>query len=392
MYQNVQVTTMDELIRFKRSGEHRQAVKGNISYYTFIPNSLSEDLEVEVDAELANLMSVANRLLGQLQGMSGFLPNAAAIEHILLCKEALLSCQIDGINEFLYHFLDASGKNRSKAQSIRDYVSVMKYGLDKTCASTYRNTLLCQMHGKLIHPSGDSFSGQFRKEQIFLGNKTFIADTKQYNPAAPSDISSTMRALEKFIQRDDDLDVTIKMALAHYQFETIHPFMTGNGRIGRILSYLILLNMKVLTRPIFCLSQYLLLNKVEYIDRMEHLRKVQDYGQWIKFFIKSIIYAASDSLERINNWLQVREVNLERIEAYGKTVKSLTAAFNAIELHPIIDVNTLAEKTGVSYNTGAAMIKTLMDWDIVSVSSGMERYREYANADFLNCFINDIEK
>jgi Fic family protein len=383
---------MDELIRFKRSGKHRQAVKGNLSYYTFIPNPLSENLEVEMDAELANLMSVANRLLGQLQGMSGFTPNVAAIEHIFLCKEALLSCQIDGINEFLYHFLDASEKNRTKAQSIRDYVSVMKYGLGITSESTYKSTILCEMHKKLVHPSGDSFSGQYRKEQIFLGNRTFIANTKQYNPVAPNDIASTMRDLEKFIQRNDNIDVTIKMALAHYQFETIHPFMTGNGRIGRILSYLILLEMNVLTRPILCLSQYLLLNKVEYIDRMDHLRKVQDYGQWIKFFIKSIIYAASNSLERINNWLQIRDENLKRIEAYGKTVKSLTAAFNAIELHPIIDVNTLAEKTGVSYNTGAAMIKTLMDLDIVKVSGGTERYREYANADFLNCFINDIEK
>jgi Fic family protein len=380
---------MKEFLRHKHSGEFRQIIKGNSSYYTFIPNPLSSGLEIEVDFELANLMSAANRLLGQLEGVSAFLPNAAAIESIFVCKEALLSCRIDGINEFLYHFLDASEKNRSKAQSIRDYVSVMKYGLDKTAASQYMNALLCEMHGKLIHSSSDQYSGQYRKEQVFLSEAATIAGMLHYNPADPSDIHAAMRDLEKFISRNDNFDAMIKTALAHYQFETIHPFMTGNGRIGRILSYLILSGMKILTRPIICLSQYLLVNKVEYIDRMERLRQVQDYEQWVKFFIKSIIYAAEDSLKRIDNWLHIREESLEKIEAHGKTVKSLKVAFNIIELYPIIDVNTLAEKAGVSYNTSASMLKTLKNLGIVEVSNGMERYRDYAHTDFLNCFVND---
>jgi Fic family protein len=383
---------MNNRFGYRKSGEYRFVEKRNglPAHTTFIPNPLSEDIEIEVDTELVNLISKANGLLGQLEGMSAFLPNATAIESIFMYKEALLSCQIDGIYTPMYNILDISRKDYTNARIIQDYISAMKYGLDKISVSKYKNVLLCEMHKALVRPSEDANCGRFRKEQIFLSSA--ITNVEQYNPTAPHDISLTMCDLESFIQRKDNFDATIKAALAHYQFETIHPFMTGNGGIGRILSYLILSNMKVLTRPILCLSQYLYYNKVDYIDRMERLRRVYDCEQWVKFFIQSITFAAADSLENIKDWSVVREANLNKIKSCGKTIKAIEKTFDIIELYPIIDVNTLAEKAGISYNTAAATLKLLCDLKIMGQSNELERNRDYANIGFLKCFVSDIER
>jgi Fic family protein len=382
---------MSELARYKQSGKYHKIIKGNTSYYTFIPNPLTEGLEIEVDVEMATLMLIANRLLGQLEGMSAFLPNVEAIESVFVSKEAHQSCSIDGINESLYCLLNASEKNHSKTRVTRDYITAMKYGFGKLAESKYQNKILCEIHKELVTQDKDASSGSFRTEQVFIGKMVIITNSQHYIPSAPSDILASMRDLEKFIQRKDSIDAIIKTALAHYQIETIHPFKTGNGRVGRILAYLVLLNMRVLTRPIICISQYFLLNRAEYIDRMERLRQVQVYEQWIKFFIEAVIYAADDSIRRINAWMCIREESLKKIECSGKTVKTLRKAFNIIELCPIINVNTLSERAEVSYNTAASMLKQLMDLEIIRVTNGKERYRDYMYTDFWNCFLGDTE-
>ena len=383
---------MKNWLGYRKSGEYRFIEKRNgiPAHTTFIPNSMSEVIDIEVDTELANLMSMANGLLGQLEGMSAFLPNAAAIESIFIYKESLFSCMIDGIDASLYSILDFSGKDYTKTRVIQDCFSTMKYGLDKAAISQYKNSLLCEMHKELVSQDRDANCGCFRKKQIFLSRA--VTNSEQYNPTAPNDIPAAMRDLEKFIQRNDNFDATIKAALAHYQIETIHPFMTGNGRIGRILTYLILSGMQILTRPILCLSQYLYYNRVDYIDRMERLRQIYDYEQWIKFFIKSVIFAASDSLERIKKWLAIRETNFNKVQGCGKRIKAIEKTFDIIELYPIIDVNLLSEKAAISYNTAATTLKLLCDLQIVKKSNHLERNRDYANIDFLNCFTSDVRQ
>ena len=377
---------------YRASGKHHFIKQGydGLSYFTFVPQPLSDELDIEVDAELSNLLATANRLLGQLEGMSALLPNITAIESVFTHKEAFLSCKIDMIEVPLYSVFDATKKEQIKLRSIFNYVSALRYGLEKIYSSKYKNTLLFEMHRQLISPVIDKYDGQFRKEQVFLGKLVVVTNMEQYIPTAPLYIHSAMRDLEKFIQQKDSFNAIIKVALAHYQFETIHPFMTGNGRLGRILSYLILSGMKVLTRPILCLSQYLFYSKLEYIDRMEQLRQIYVYEQWIKYFINAVIFAATDSIERIKKWLVVREMIFNKVKDSGKTVKAIENTLNTIELYPIIDVNTLADKVGISYNTAATTLKLLCDLKIVKQSNKLERNRDYANIEFLKCFVGDI--
>ena len=379
---------MKKSLYFKKSGRFRWMTEAKQSYYTFIPNSLSNGLEIEIDDELANILSVANRLLGQLEGMASLLPDIDAIELIFLRKEALLSCQIDEINAPFYDIVDTSKKEKRKNHDIDACISAMKYGLEKITEAHYNNTLLCDIHKGIMKSNCGEDIGQYRTKQIFLGN--YVTNAEHYNPTAPDDISAAMSDVEKFINKTDNFDVLIKAALAHYQFETIHPFVSGNGRIGRIFSYLILSDKKILTRCIICLSHYLNINKVEYIDRMKSLQNLNcDYEQWIKFFVKAVIFTADDSLNKIKNWLYIREKNTKKLEDSDITVKSIKKIYDIVEMHPIIDVNTLAEKAGISYNTGASALKLLNKLGIMKQSNNMERNRDYAYVEFLNCFIGE---
>lgn len=248
--------------------------------------------------------------------------------------------------------------------------------------------ICCAKSKVLIDDAVDVNYGRFRAKQTLIG-KIARSSTPIYNPTPPDKLLSVLKDFEKFICRNDDLDIIIKAALAHYQFETIHPFMTGNGRVGRMLSYLLLIDSGILTAPIISPSHYLNTNKVEYIDRMESLHHKQDYEQWIKFFVCSIIYAADDAHTKIKQWLSIRKKNLDKIANCRKTVKAIKTVYDLIERHPIIDVKTLAEKAEISYNTGAAALKLLCELDILKQSNDMARNRDYAYAEFLNCFIGE---
>lgn len=144
---------------------------------------------------------------------------------------------------------------------------------------------------------------------------------------------------------------------------------------------------KILTRPIFCLSHYLNVNKVEYIDRIDSLHYKKEYEQWIKFFLKVIIFATDDSLNKIKEWLNIREKNIAKIEKSGKVIKNIKRTYGIIELYPIIDVNTLSGKAEVSYNTAVAVIRLLCDLSIMRHSNNMTRNRDYSYIEFLDCFI-----
>jgi Fic family protein len=273
-----------------------------------------------------------------------------------------------------------------------NYVSAMQFGLNKTGKTKYKNKLLCEIHKLMVDTEPDSHAGEFRKDYLLPG-KTVVRTNMDpmYYPTAPEYITVVMRDLEEFVNRIDEMDAIIRAAMVHYQIETISPFTSGNDRIARILTYMILTDKEIFTRPLFCLSHYLYLNKIEYKDRIDVPRYRRDYEQWIKFFTKSIIFAVSNSLEILKNWFQLRENNLHRIEASGTSVKAIKSIYDAIERFPIFDVSTIAKEAGVSYNTGVAALKALIDLQIVKQTNCMKRNRDYAYEGFLNCFLgNDM--
>lgn len=382
---------MDEWLSYKLSGEYIYESVGDYGedYCTFTPNPLL-GLNIKVDAELMTLLCNAHQLLGQLEGMSAFLPNVSAIKMIMLQKEAQRSCHIDGIAVSLYNILEHSKENIKGTVSIRNYISTMNMSLEKVKTAPYKNTLLCGIHQKLTLKEDCSEKGQFRTEHIYIGNMMIRTNFHPiYNPTSPAHIPKAMRDLEQFIRREDEIDSLVKAALAHYQFETIHPFMAGNGFVGRIMPYLILADKKILTSPLICLSHYLSMNKVEYFDRMSALQRGCEYMQWIKFFVRAILFAADESLRSIKKWLQIRKKNLQLIERSEKSIKAIRPFYDNIERYPIFDINTITRETNISYNTGTTALNHLLKLGIVKQINKAERYRSFAYQDFLDCFSND---
>ena len=380
----------NEWLYYRPTGEHIiSETKDRQILYTFLPHPLTE-VKIKVDDELSNLLCTANRFLGRLDGMSDFLPNVFAVEYILMHKEALLSCQIDGIEASLYNSLDVSLKRDNKLSPILNHVSAMRLGLERMQKNKFSNNLLCEIHGMITKDKKNASSGTFRDNLTIPGK--FVVSTNiapAYYPTAPEHFPAALRNLEIFISRVDDFDVMLKTALNFYQFETISPFVTCNGMIARMLTYIVLFEKKLITRPLACFSHYLSFNKIEYKDRMEMLHRQQDYEQWVKFFIRSIIYAANDSLAMIKSWLCLRKNNLNKIEASGTSVKAIKPLYEVIERFPIFDINSIARETYISYNTAAVAVKILSDLKIVRQTNKMTRNRDYAYVDFLNCFLSE---
>jgi len=381
----------NEWLFYRPTGEYilSETEDKRTALYTFLPHPLTE-VEVKVDEELSSLLCTANRLLGRLDGMSGFLPNVQAVELILMHKEALLSCQIDGKEASLYNALDTSRKRNDKTSPIINHTSAMRLGLDRVQKNKYSNRLLCEIHSIMTKDIENADRGTFRNKLMIPGKLVVSTNTTPtYYPTAPEHFPAALSDLERFIRRVDEFDAMLKTALSFYQFETIRPFVIGNGMIARMLTYLVLFDNKLITRPLACFSHFLSFNKMEYKDRMELLHRRRDYEQWAKFFIRSIIYAVNDSLAMIKSWLCLRKNNLAKIEASGTSVKAIKPLYDVIERFPVFDINTIARETGISYNTGAAAVKRMSELKIVRQTNKMTRNRDYAYVDFLNCFFSE---
>lgn len=210
---------------------------------------------------MITLLLQAHRLLGIIEGMSRHIPDVDTYINMLLKKEAHLSCQIDGINAPFYDVLDSSSEKSKNAVHILNCMTAMKYAQEKAVS----NQLICEVQGIVLRDNDYKNIGKFRETQIFL--KPYVSSSiQEYNPTAPEDLELALYDLEKFITADNNIDILIKSALIHYQFETIHPFEEGNGRVGRILAMLILMQNKVLSKPVISLSYDLFHDKAEYLE------------------------------------------------------------------------------------------------------------------------------
>ena len=198
-----------------------------------------------------------------------------------------------------------------------------------------------------------------------------------------------MSDLEKYINGDDTLDVLIKAALIHYQFETIHPFLDGNGRIGRLLITLFLLDQQVLHYPALYISYYLKLNRIEYYDRMSEVRAKDNYEQWIKFFLRAIKEAAEDAIDTIHKLSALHDRNTALIQGLGRQARTSRTIFDYLEQNPIIDITKTARELHISFNTASAYIEKLCELGILVQTNNAARKRVYAYEEYLSVLRKD---
>jgi Fic family protein len=310
-------------------------------------------------------------------------------------KEALLSSQIEGTQATLDDVLDPNieqNKNFDVAEVV-NYIRASAYANNRLKELPLCNRLLRETHAILMDGTRGSEKnpGEFRKSQNWIGPAGSTIKTSKYIPPNVEDMALAMSDFEKYMNQEDGQDLLIKIALLHYQFETIHPFLDGNGRIGRLLITLWLMAKKLLSFETLYMSYYFKRNRIEYYDRLMETRLKGNYEQWIKFFLKAAQESAEDAINTIEDLTTLHENNKILIEKTGKAMKNVMRVFIYLEGHPIVDINKASADLNITFNTTSRAINKLVELGILELTENAQRNRVFAYKDYLDILKRDTE-
>ena len=367
-----------------RAGYYRKNLSGDSEYYSFVPSALPPNPKLNIDDEMLFLLTKANRSIATLESLSTNIPSKDLLISMYVRKEALISSQIEGTQATLEDILDPMldvNANRDVAEVI-NYLGAILYAIDRLKTLPLCNRLLRESHEILMENVRGQYKspGEFRTSQNWIGS---TIQTARYILPSVQDMTIAMSDLEKFIHTDNDMqDILIKAALIHYQFETIHPFLDGNGRIGRLLITLFLIDKKFLSTPVLYTSYFLKKNRIEYYDRMSEVRRTGNYEQWVKFFLMAVDESAQDAIQTINELSDLHKKNKTAVEKFGKT-KSNMLLFEYLEKNPIIEIGKTAQALKLSFNTVSSAVKRLADIGILSQTNNLSRNRIFFYTDYL---------
>lgn len=369
----------------QRSGEYISNLSGEAMYKSFRPAPLPP--VIDMDNEMVSLLTGATKALATLDALSSYIPNMNLFVSMYVRKEALLSSQIEGTQATLEDVLDPLVEKNAN-QNVADvvnYIKATEFALERMNSLPLCNRLIKETHEVLM--SGvrgqEKNPGEFRTSQNWIGAAGSSLKNARYIPPNPEDMINAMSDLEKYINSDDSLDLLIQAALLHYQFETIHPFLDGNGRVGRLLITLFLMDKKVLNSPALYISYYLKKNRIEYYDRMSEVRNKDNYEQWIKFFLNAIKESADESVETIKKLSELHNANIKKIDAMGRAAKNARAVFDYLEQNPIIDIGKTAEELNLAFSTVSLAVNRLGDAGILIQTNNANRNRVFSYEEYL---------
>lgn len=372
-----------------RAGCFVNNLSGEMAYKSFKPAPLPPSPPVEIDTEMIQKLVEANRNIAILEGLSSRIPNMDLFVSMYVRKEALMSSQIEGtqctLDDILSPYIETNA-NQDVADVV-NYVKATEYAIDRLNTLPICSRLIKETHAVLLQGvrGSEKSPGEFRYSQNWIGGTGSTLMNARYIPPNPSDMIEAMSNLEKFINNVDSMDPLIASALIHYQFETTHPFLDGNGRVGRLLITLFLMERKVLTTPALYISYYLKSNRVEYYDRMTQVRRTGDYEQWIRFFLDAISESAKEAVADIDRLTTLHDSSMSKLNDLStRQKKSVFAVFTYLESNPIIDIGKTASALGMSYNTTAKAVSILEEKRILQQTSKEGKARIYSYTDYLD--------
>lgn len=371
----------------KRAGVYVDNLTGEAAYQSFKPNPLPPIPEIEMDEEIVKLLVDANKQLVKLDTASQLISNADLFISMYVRKEALISSQIEGTQCTLDDVLDpeVDANVNLDVSDVINYVKATQYALKRLERLPLCCRLIREIHEVLMENvrGQDKTPGEFRYSQNWIGPANCSLKDARYIPPNVEDMQTAMSDLEKYINENVDYDPLIRVALIHYQFETIHPFLDGNGRIGRLLILLYLMEQGLLTKPVIYISYFFKKNQIEYYDRISEVRRTGNFEQWIRFFLEAVSKASSDSLETIHRLSMLHDANIEKLPKTTRSKDNLRAVFDYIEQYPIIDIKRTAKELAVSYNTVAAAVRKLVEFGILQETTNAARNRVFAYEAYL---------
>lgn len=376
-----------------RAGEYISNMTGEAAYQSFRPAALPPAPPLELNADTVQLLIDANRALAMLNTAASLIPSTDLFVSMYVRKEALMTSQIEGTQCTLDDILDPDADTNANMDvgDVVNYVNAAQYAIQRLQTLPLCNRLLRETHEKLL--SGvrgqEKNPGEFRRSQNWIGPAGCVLKDARYIPPNVEDMTVAMSALEKYINEDQQYDLLVRAALIHYQFETIHPFLDGNGRIGRLLILLYLMEQKLLDKPVLYVSCFLKKNQVEYYDRISEVRRSGNYEQWVRFFLEAVHAAAADAVESIQKLSALHDHNLSLLPTTKRTVDHVRRLYDYLEQHPIIDIKKTAKALGVSYNTAATAVRKLEQLGILHETTNAARNRVFAYQEYLGILRKD---
>lgn len=358
-------------------------VKQAGSFSAFMPRPLPPDPPLKLDLELMMLLSNADRCLGRLDGITQILPNPDLFVAMYVKKEAVLSSQIEGTQASFIDLLDEGEIHKSEkikdVEEVVNYVQAMNYGLERLEELPLSLRLFKEIHELLLSGvrGSERFPGEFRRTQNWIGPAGCTLSTAVFVPPPPHEMITAMGELEKYFYSDDEMPPLVKIGLIHAQFETIHPFLDGNGRMGRLLITFWLCQQKILSKPLLYLSYYFKMNKVEYYDRLMAIRLKGDWEGWTRFFLKGLAEVSYEATETAKIILQMKE---EYSRLINSSIKNPANGLKLLEIlfgHPVVTSSSVAEAIGVSYPTANSLVNEFCDLGILSFDPNVQRNRKY---------------
>jgi Fic family protein len=366
-----------------RAGRLETQQAGNEGYSAFIPAQLPPSPAVVLDGELQSLLERASRALGRLDGISLLLPDPRLFLYMYVRKEAVLSSQIEGTQSSLSDLLlfendEIPGVGIDDVREVSNYTAAMQYGLDRL-----RNgfplslRLIREIHGILMQNArgGDKTPGEFRRSQNWIGGSR--PGDARFVPPPPHELMASLDNLEKFLHAQNSVPLLVKAGLAHAQFETIHPFLDGNGRVGRLLMTFLLCAEGALTQPLLYLSLYLKEHRDEYYESLQRIRTEGDWGGWLRFYLRGVESVALQATSTARNIVQLFEADRQNLQGIGKGASSALRVHELLKERPILSIAATVRALKMTKPTAAAAMENLEKLNIVREESGRRRGRHF---------------
>jgi Fic family protein len=365
-------------------------------YRAFIPAPLPPQPPLDLSGELQEMLSAADRALGRLDGSVLTLPNPDLFVFMYVRKEAVLSSQIEGTQSSLQDVLAAEAKlldpNLPRdVDEVLNYVRAMNHGLERLPELPVSVRLIREIHAKLMHGvRGDRLQpGELRTSQNWVGPGGSTLTTATYVPPPHHAVPEALGDLEKFLHRNDKLPPLVKIALAHVQFETIHPFLDGNGRVGRLLITFLLTECNVLHKPVLYLSHYFKQHRQDYYDHLQSVRERGNWEGWLAFFLRGVIEVAGEAADTARRILQLREQHRSAITAHlGRAAGNGHRILEALYDRPIVSVNDVKTWTGTTYAAANGLVARMVKLGVLAEMTGQARNRRFRYAPYIGLFSN----
>lgn len=379
----------NETMHRDATGTYQRTATAGETVAAFVPKPLPPEPPLVIDAPRQTRLERALLACGRLDAITELLPEPSLFLYAYVRREAVLSSQIEGtqssLSDLLLFELDAApGVPFDDVIEVSNYVDALEHGLQRLADGfPLCNRLLCEVHAKLLARGrgANKMPGQFRTSQNWIGGTR--PGNAQFVPPPPNQVADAMAALERFLHTPNAPGSLIKAALAHVQFETIHPFLDGNGRVGRLLIALILHHEGVLRQPLLYLSLYFKQHRAEYYRLLDAVRQTGDWEAWLDFFLEGVAQTARAAVDTAQRLLRLFEDDARRIQTLGRAAANTLRIHQELRRRPLVGIDRLAATTGLSYPTAARAVEALTQLGIVREITGRKRERVFAYENYM---------